>query len=72
LWKHVEYKQIVNKWQTDSQIPAATPISETLTKDLKIHNFKFVGPTICYAFMQAIGMVNDHVVGCPRYKACRH
>ncbi|MBC8523586.1 MAG: DNA-3-methyladenine glycosylase I [Phycisphaerales bacterium] len=67
LWKHVNYKTIVNKWKNDSQIPAATPISEAMAKDLKKHNFKFVGPTICYAFMQAIGMVNDHVVSCPRH-----
>ncbi|HIA72161.1 MAG TPA: DNA-3-methyladenine glycosylase I [Phycisphaerales bacterium] len=67
LWKHVNFKTIVNKWKTDSKIPASTPISEAITKDLKKHNFKFVGPTICYAFMQAVGMVNDHVVGCPRY-----
>jgi DNA-3-methyladenine glycosylase I len=68
LWKHVNHKTIVNKWKTDSQIPAATPISEVMAKDLKKHNFKFVGPTICYAFMQAIGMVNDHVVSCPQHK----
>ena len=69
LWKHVHHKPIVNKWKTDDQIPALTNISEAMTKDLKKHNFKFVGPTICYAFMQAIGMVNDHVVSCPRHKA---
>ena len=68
LWKHVNHKTIVNKWKTDSQIPASTPISEAMAKDLKKHNFKFVGPTICYAFMQAVGMVNDHVVSCPQYK----
>ena len=69
LWKHVNHKPIINKWKTDSQIPASTPISEAMTKDLKKHGFKFVGPTICYAFMQAVGMVNDHVVSCPRHKA---
>ena len=68
LWKHVNYKTIKNKWKTDTQIPASTPISEAMEKDLKKHNFKFVGPTICYAFMQAVGMVNDHVVTCPQYK----
>jgi DNA-3-methyladenine glycosylase I len=68
LWKHVNHKSIVNKWKTDSQIPASTPISEAMAKDLKKHNFKFVGPTICYAFMQAVGMVNDHVLSCPQYK----
>jgi DNA-3-methyladenine glycosylase I len=68
LWKHVNHKPIINSWKLDSQIPASTPISEAMAKDLKKHNFKFVGPTICYAFMQAIGMVNDHVVSCPQYK----
>ena len=67
LWKHVNYKTIKNKWKTDSQIPASTPISEAMAKDLKKRDFKFVGPTICYAFMQAVGMVNDHVVTCPQY-----
>ena len=68
LWKHVKHKTIINKWNIESQIPAATPISEAMAKDLKKHHFKFVGPTICYAFMQAIGMVNDHLVSCPQYK----
>ena len=68
LWKHVNQQIIVNRWKTDEQIPASTLISEAMAKDLKKHNFKFVGPTICYAFMQAIGMVNDHVVSCPRYR----
>jgi DNA-3-methyladenine glycosylase I len=68
LWGHVDHKPIINKWKTDSQIPASTQISEEMTKDLKKHGFKFVGPTICYAFMQATGMVNDHVVTCPQYK----
>jgi len=69
LWKHVHNAPIVNKWKTGKQLPAATSISEAMTKDLKKHGFKFVGPTICYAFMQAVGMVNDHVISCPRYKA---
>ena len=68
LWKHTNHTTIVNKWKTEAQIPTSIPISETMAKDLKKYNFKFVGPTICYAFMQAVGMVNDHVVGCPRYK----
>ena len=67
LWKHVNHTTIVNKWKTDAQIPTSTPISEAMAKDLKKHGFAFVGPTICYAFMQAVGMVNDHVVSCPRY-----
>ena len=68
LWKHVDFKPIINKWKTNSQIPTSTPVSIAMTKDLKKQGFKFVGPTICYAFMQAVGMVNDHVVGCPRHK----
>ena len=68
LWKHVNHKTIVNAWKTDAQIPAQSEESVAMTKDLKKHGFKFVGPTICYAFMQAVGMVNDHVVTCPRYK----
>ena len=68
LWKHVDHHTIANRWKVDSQIPTSTPISEAMAQDLKKHNFKFVGPTICYAFMQAIGMVNDHVVSCPRYR----
>ena len=71
LWKHVNHKAIVNKWKTDVQIPAQTKESEAMAKDLKKHGFKFVGPTICYAFMQAVGMVNDHVVSCPRYKSLK-
>ena len=70
LWKHVDHAPIVNTWKTDSEIPASTPISEAMAKDLKKHQFSFVGPTICYAFMQAVGMVNDHVVDCPRHKEC--
>lgn len=73
LWKHVDHKTITNSWKTNSQIPTQTPSSEEMAKDLKKHHFKFVGPTICYAFMQATGMVNDHIVGCPEYKkCCRH
>ena len=71
LWKHVNHKTIMNKWKTDSHIPTSTPISDAMAKDLKKHHFKFVGPTICYAFMQAIGMVDDHVVSCPQYKLTR-
>jgi DNA-3-methyladenine glycosylase I len=67
LWKHVNQRTIKNKWDTDMQIPTSTPASEAMAQDLKKHGFKFVGPTICYAFMQAVGMVNDHIVSCPQY-----
>ena len=64
LWKFVDYKPIKNKFKNYSDIPTSTSISEKLSKDLKNRGFTFVGPTICYALMQAIGMVNDHTYGC--------
>ncbi len=69
IWQFVDEKTIRNKWKSLSDIPATTPESDTMSKDLKKRGFKFVGPTICYAFMQATGMVNDHVVDCFRYKS---
>ncbi len=68
LWEFVDYKPIRNKFQKLSNLPTSTEISEKLSKDLKKRGFNFVGPTICYAFMQAIGMVNDHTVDCFRNK----
>ncbi len=68
LWGFVNHKPIKNKFKKLSDLPASTEISEKLSKDLKKHGFNFVGPTICYALMQAIGMVNDHTVGCFRYQ----
>ncbi|MFX1378888.1 MAG: DNA-3-methyladenine glycosylase I [Promethearchaeota archaeon] len=68
LWKFVNYKQIDNKFKELSDLPSQTEQSEQMSKDLKKRGFKFVGPTICYAFMQAVGMVNDHVIDCFRYK----
>jgi DNA-3-methyladenine glycosylase I len=56
-----------NAWQSLVDIPASTPQSEAMSKELRRRGFRFVGPTICYAFMQAAGMVNDHVTGCFRY-----
>lgn len=67
LWSFVEGKPIKNKWKKLSEIPANTPESDAMCKDLKKRGFKFVGSTICYAFMQATGMVNDHTVDCFRY-----
>lgn len=67
LWQFVGGKTIKNAWQTMADIPAVSPESEAMSKDLKARGFKFVGPTICYAFMQASGMVNDHKVDCFRY-----
>jgi len=58
---------IVNRWRTLSELPAETELSRALSKDLKRRGFRFVGPTVCYAFMQAVGLVNDHTGGCFRY-----
>ena len=70
LWKLVGGHPLVNRHRTMKDIPARTPESDALSKDLLARGFKFVGSTICYAFMQASGMVNDHLVSCPRHKAC--
>lgn len=68
LWQFSDYKTIQNKFKSLKEVPAKTPLAEEISKDLKKRGFKFVGPTIVYAFMQAIGMVNDHLVDCFRYK----
>jgi DNA-3-methyladenine glycosylase I len=67
MWGFVNGRPIINAWKTMREIPAKTPESEVMSKDLKKRGFNFVGPTICYAYMQSIGMVNDHVVDCFRY-----
>lgn len=69
MWQFVGGKPRNNKWKSLRQVPARTPESDALSKDLQRRGFKFVGSTICYAFMQAVGMVNDHIVDCIRYKA---
>jgi DNA-3-methyladenine glycosylase I len=71
LWNFVDGRPIQNSWRHFKDAPTSTPISEALAKDLKRRGFKFVGPTIVYAFMQAVGMVNDHEISCPRYEAVR-
>lgn len=70
IWQFVAQKTIVNQWSSSSQIPAKSPESDAMSKDLQGRGFKFVGSTICYAFMQAAGLVNDHLIGCERHKAC--
>jgi DNA-3-methyladenine glycosylase I len=65
---HVEGAPIVGRWRTLAEIPAETPESRALSRDLKRRGFRFVGPTICYAFMQAVGLVNDHTVECFRFR----
>jgi len=70
IWEFVGGKPLQNKFKRDADIPATSPESDALSKDLKKRGFKFVGSTIIYAHMQATGMVNDHVVGCFRHKPC--
>ena len=67
LWEFVGGKPKRNRWKKLKDVPARSPEGDALSSDLKARGFKFVGPTICYAFMQAVGMVNDHVLGCFRY-----
>ncbi len=67
LWRFVEGQPIVNAWRTLAEVPAQSSVSQALSRALKQRGFNFVGPTICYAFMQAVGMVNDHTVDCFRY-----
>lgn len=64
IWSFVDGKPILNHWKKHSEVPAQTSISDAMAKDLKRKGFKFVGSTICYAFMQATGMVNDHLTSC--------
>jgi len=68
IWSFVNYKPIVNRRKTLKDIPATTTVSDNMNKDLKKRGFKFVGSTICYAFMQSVGMVNDHTTDCFCYK----
>ncbi len=71
LWGFTGGEPIQNAWKTHTNMPASTPISDAMSKDLKKRGFTFVGSTICYAFMQATGMVNDHLVTCFRYRQVR-
>ena len=70
LWRYVDGSPLQNNWQTMADVPASTPLSEQISKDLKKAGFKFCGPTIVYAFMQATGMVNDHLTTCHRHEPC--
>jgi DNA-3-methyladenine glycosylase I len=64
IWRFVDGKPIRNRWRRLEEVPASTPQSEAMSRDLRAREFRFVGPTICYAFMQAVGMVNDHLLDC--------
>ncbi|MDG2422763.1 MAG: DNA-3-methyladenine glycosylase I [Phycisphaerales bacterium] len=70
LWSHVGGQTMVNSRTQECELPGFTPESEAMARELKSEGFKWTGPTVCYAFMQAVGMVNDHRVDCFRYKAC--
>ena len=67
LWSFVDHESITNSWKSWEETPAVTKDSEKMSKELKSRGFQFVGPTICYAFMQAVGMVNDHITSCFRH-----
>ncbi len=71
VWRFVDGRPIQNAWTKLEEVPAQTPISNAMSKDLRKRGFTFVGPTICYAHMQATGMVNDHLVGCFRHREVR-
>ena len=66
-WEHVDGRPLRNSWTTLAEVPASTPLSEQVSKELKKAGFKFCGPTIVYAWMQACGLINDHLVTCPRH-----
>ena len=68
LWSFVDGEPLVGGWKTLADLPAETALSKAMSKELKRRGFRFVGPTVCYAFMQAAGLVNDHTVGCFRYR----
>ena len=68
LWRFVEGRPIQNAWRSIKEVPASTPVSDALSRDLKKRGFRFVGSTICYAMMQAVGMVNDHTIDCFRWQ----
>ena len=71
IWHFVDGKPLQNRWRSLSEVPASTPLSDQISKDLKKRGFNFVGSTIVYAHMQATGMVNDHLAGCFRHRECK-
>jgi len=70
LWSFLDHEPLQNRWRCLDEVPAQTALSQTISRDLKRRGFNFVGPTIVYALMQATGLVNDHLVSCPRHAAC--
>ena len=71
IWHFVDHTPVQNNFACVSDIPASSALSEHVSRQLKKAGFSFVGPTICYSFMQAMGLINDHIVSCPRHEACR-
>jgi len=71
IWGYVDHAPLQNTWTSLAEVPARTAVSDRMSRDLKKRGFNFVGPTVCYAFMQAVGLVNDHTVGCFRYEAVK-
>lgn len=71
IWQFMDGQPRINHWRSMQQVPATTRESDAMSKALKQRGFKFVGSTICYAYMQATGMVNDHLINCPRHLACQ-
>lgn len=72
IWQFTDYKPIINNWQSMNEVPASSNASDAMSKELKKRGFKFAGTTICYAFMQAAGMINDHQISCFRYRECKY
>ena len=70
LWQFVDFRPLQNRWESMAQVPAETPMSREMSKALKAAGFRFCGPTIVYAFAQAVGMVNDHLATCPQHAEC--
>lgn len=68
IWRFVDYKPVINKWKSESEIPAKTELSEEISRDMKKRKFQFLGPVIIYSHLQATGLVNDHVMDCFRYE----
>lgn len=71
LWDFVDGRPVQNRWRSQEDLPASTPLSDRISKDLKRRGFRFVGSTIVYAHLQATGLVNDHLLGCFRYRECQ-
>jgi DNA-3-methyladenine glycosylase I len=68
IWSYVNYKPITNSWNSEEEVPAKTELSEVISKDLKKRGFNFLGPVIIYSYLQAVGIINDHIVKCYMYK----